>query len=443
MGVKMIIRVLSAFTIFVVGISSVGYAETLHDALRMTYASNPQLQAERAGLRALDEKLVQARAARLPNVLADISAGATRQKQSSPFFSALQTYYPRSIALSGQQTLYGGGAIKGQIDLTQVNIEIGINNLRQLEHQVLLAAVTAYADVQRNAEVVRIRSSNVEVLLRQLDAAQDRFAVGEITRTGVSQAKARLAGARSQLAAARAELAIARSSYVRTVGQAPGSLQQIPDPDFLPDGLAMAIQWAEANSPVLLNARLSELAAAHGVSIAKAGLRPNLSIGAQARTADDAGFIGGESDLVAASVNLRIPLFTGGLNRSVVREAKEQASKARISVLQAKRVTDEQVSIAWNRLIAAKSVIAASELQVQANELAFDGVVLEAEVGSRTTLDVLDAEQELLDARLALVSAQRDALVASFGLLAATGRLELAELGIDTPKTNTKQEAFP
>jgi len=427
----MIKKILVAAIAITGSLSNYGQAETLQDALVMTYRTNPQLQAERAGLRAVDEKLLQAQAARLPTLRMSVDAGITRQKQASPFFSALQTYYPRSVALSGSQTLYGGGAIRGQIDIAQVNVEIGINNLRQVEHQVLLSAVTAYADVMRNTQVVRFRSNNVEVLLKQLDAANDRFAVGEITRTGVSQAKARLAGARSQLAAARSELAISRSAYVRSVGQSPGNLETILMPGFLPDGLAMAISWAEQNAPVLLNARLAELAAAHAVSVAKAGLRPNLSLGAQARTADDTGFIGGQSDLVSTNLNLSIPLFTGGLNSSRIREAKQLESKARIGILQAKRITDEQVSIAWNRLVAAKSVIAASELQVRANELAFEGVALEAEVGLRTTLNVLDAEQELLDARLVLVSAQRDALVAAYGLVAATGRLELRELGLE------------
>jgi outer membrane protein len=424
-------------------LSATASAETLSDALAMAYTSNPQLQAERATLRATDERLWQARAARLPGLQADASTGVTRQTQSSPFFGGTETYYPRSLSLSANQTLYGGGGIQGQIDLAQVNIEIGRNNLHDLEQQVLLSALTAYVDVRRNMEVVRIRANNVEVLQKQLQAAEDRFTVGEITRTGVSQAKARLAGARSQLAGARAGLANARAAYERTVGQAPGTLEAANMPAILPDGLASAIEWAEGNAPVLRNSKLAELAAVHGISIAKAGLRPRLTLGARASTADNNGFSGAESDSLSTSLNFSMPLFTGGLNQSRVREAKQQASAARIGVLQARRITHEQVSNAWNGLVAARSVIAASEEQVKANELAFEGVEQEAEVGLRTTLDVLDAEQELLDARLALVSANRDAMVAAYGLLRTTGRLSVAELKVDVnqydPATRARQ----
>ncbi|PHR54292.1 MAG: hypothetical protein COA47_15680 [Robiginitomaculum sp.] len=410
--------------------AGVASSETLEQALGLAFASNPQLQAERAGLRAIDEGLVQARSERLPGLQADGSVGATRLKQSSPFFSSLETYYPNSVSVSGSQTLYAGGGIRGRIDLARVNVDIGRNNLRNLEQQVLLDAVTAYVDVRRNSEVVRIRSNNVDVLLKQLDAAKDRFEVGEITRTGVSQAKARAAGARSQLAAAKAALATARAAYARTIGQSPGTLEVATLPGNIPADLAEAIIWSEDSAPVLINAKLSELSAQHGITVAKSGLRPRLTLGARAGTANNNGFSGAESDFVSTALNFTMPIFTGGLNRSRVREAIEQASKARIGVLQARRITHEQVSNAWHNLMAARSVIVASQEQVAANQLAFEGVEQEAAVGLRTTLDVLNAEQELLDARLTLVSAERDALVAAYGLLRASGRLDMGNLGI-------------
>lgn len=422
--------VLLVLIITFVGVASSSLAQTLEEALGQAYASNPLLQAERAGLRAIDEDLVQAKAARLPSLQADASIGAVYTEQTSPFFSAVQTYYPRSLGLSGNYTLYGGGAIRGTIDLARVNIDIGRNSLRDLEQQVLFDAISAYLGVQRDVEVVRIRGKNVEVLSRQLDAANDRFDVGEITRTGVSQAKARLAGARSLLAAARSQLAASRAAYVRTMGQAPGTLSKASSPNILPEDMAAAINWAEIHAPILISAKLSELVATHGVTIAKAGLRPRLSIGARASTADNNGFIGAETDTVSSSLNFTMPLFTGGLNRSQIRKAREQESQARIGILQARRIVHEQVSNAWFNLIAARSVIDANEQQVAANELAFEGVEQEAFVGQRTTLDVLNAEQELLDARLALITANRDVLVAQYALLRAAGRLNLVDLGI-------------
>lgn len=421
---------LLAAMLVVLAIAAPATGETLDDALRLAYLSNPQLQGERASLRALDQGLVQARAGRLPNLQAEAGTGVTYQSQSGPFFSGSQTYYPRSLALSASQTLYGGGAVRGAIDLAQVNIDMGRNTLRQVEQQVLFAAVSAYVNVRQSSEVVRIRSNNVEVLLKQLDAAKDRFEVGEITRTGVSQAKARLAGARSLLAGARSVLAVSRAAYQRTIGQSPGTLVAATQPKILPDDLATAINWSEQNAPVLRNAKLSELAAVHGLRIAKAGLRPRLSIGARASTADNNGFTGAESDAVSTSLNFTMPLFTGGLNQSKVRQARELESRARIGVLQARRITHEQVSNAWHNLLASKAVITANKQQVAASELAFEGVVQEAEVGLQTTLDVLNAEQELLDSRLALVNAQSDALVASYGLLQAVGRLNIVDLGV-------------
>jgi len=414
--------------------ATIANAQSLNDALAIAYATNPQLQAERAGLRATDETLIQARAARLPGAQLDGSVSAKYQEQASPFFSSNETIYPRTLGVSARQTLYSGGRIQGNIDLAQVQIEIARNNLRSLEHQVLLEAVTAYMDVQQNIEVVRIRQNNVSVLRKQLVAAEDRFEVGEITKTGVSQAKARVAGAQARLSGARAVLATARAAYERTIGQAPGTLQATDMPQLQANDLATAINWAEANAPVLLNAKLSELAAHHALTVAKAGLRPTLSLGAQAITTDETSFGGSSADSVSSTLSFSMPLFTGGLNSSRVRAAKEQASQARIGILQARRITQEQVSNAWYGLIAAKSVIVASQEQVHANELAFEGVEQEAEVGLRTTLDVLDAEQELLDARLTLVSAKRDAVVAAYGLLRASGRLSVADLGVDVAR---------
>jgi len=303
------------------GFASSPMAQTLEDALSQAYASNPLLQAERAGVRAIDEDLVQAKAARLPSLQADASTGVVYTEQTSPFFSAAQTYYPRSLSLSGNQTLYAGGSIRGNIDLARVNIDIARNGLRDVEQQVLFDALSAYVGVQRGVAVVRIRAKNVEVLAKQLQAANDRFDVGEITRTGVSQAKARLAGARSLLALARSELASFRAAYVRTIGQAPGTLNNVSSPKMMPEDMAMAINWSEDYAPVLIRAKLSELSAAHGVTIAKAGLRPRLSIGARASTADNNGFIGAETDTGFSSLNFTMALFTGGLNRSQIRKA--------------------------------------------------------------------------------------------------------------------------
>ncbi len=424
---KSVLLCLSFVSIFFAGTAS---ATSLAEALEMAYGSNPQLQSQQAELQAREEQLNQAKAARLPSLQVDGSTGITYQKQSSPFFNGSQTYYPRSATISGRQVLYGGGGISGRINLARVSIEMAKNAVRQAEQEVLFGAVTAYVDVQQNTEMVRIRSKNVSVLHKQLDAANARFDVGEITKTGVSQAKARLAGSRSQLAGAKAQLAGSRAAYERMMGQAPGTLHVPGLPKNMPVDLVSAYAWAEAHAPILQNAKLAEMSAVHGVQIAKAGLRPNLSLGAQASTRDNNGFSNAQSDSVSTSLQFTMPLFAGGANTSKVREAKQRASKARIDILQARRITREQVAIAWHAMAATNAVILANQEQVIANELAFDGVTQEAEVGLRTTLDVLDAEQELLDARLGLIAAKRDAIVAAYGILRAVGRLNVTDLAL-------------
>jgi len=405
-------------------------AESLGDAMALAYASNPLLQAERAGLRATDEQLAQARARRLPSANLDASYGYSKVKQSSPFFSDTSAFKPRSAGVSLSQTIYGGGAIRGGIEAAKASIAAGRANLVGVEQSVLLDAATAYLDVLRDTDVARIRRNNVAVLDRQRQAAQDRFDVGEITRTDVSQAIARVAGAQAQLQAALSTLANSRAAYERVIGRMPGSLDDVDMPAHVPEDLETARQIAEMQSPVILAAIHSEEAARRQIQVAKAGLRPNVSVGLSGNTAKNSSFPGQKVDSIGAAARLSIPIFTGGLNQSQTRAAKQRASQARLQLAQTRRQVNEQVARAWSSLVAARAVIASSKEQVKANELAFEGVEQEAQVGLRTTLDVLDAEQELLNARLALVSAEHDADLAAFGLLAATGQLTAQKLDL-------------
>lgn len=405
-------------------------AESLGDAMALAYTSNPLLQAERAGLRATDEQLAQARARRLPSANLDASYGYSKVKQASPFFSDTSGFRPSSAGFGVNQVLYGGGAIQGGIDAAKANIAAGRANLIGVEQSVLLDATTAYLDVLRDADVVRIRRNNVDVLERQRQAAQDRFDVGEITRTNVSQAIARVAGAQAQLQAALSTLANSRAAYERVVGRMPGSLDGVNTPENVPEDLQTARQIAETESPVIRAAIHTEEAARRQIQVAKAGLRPNITLGINGSTARNGGFPGQKVDSLSTAARLSIPIFTGGLNQSQTRAAKQRASQARLQLVQTRRQVNEQVARSWSALVAAKAVILSSQEQVNANELAFEGVEQEAQVGLRTTLDVLDAEQELLNARLTLVSAEHDADLAAYGLLATTGQLTARKLNL-------------
>jgi outer membrane protein len=406
------------------------HAQTFEEMLELTYRSNPTLQAERAGVRAAEESIVQARSAWLPSVSASGSISSTYTESSGGFFNQSNTVTPQNYRINASQAIWRGGEISGAISQAEANVMAAREGLRGTEQSVLLQAATAYLDVNRDVEIAQIRRNNVEVLLAQLDAAQDRFEVGEITRTDVSQAEARLSGARAQLAAALSQLAASRARYASVVGQYPGTLSPEPPLPEMPASIEEALEIALDFSPVLRSAAFNEDSARASVQTARGAYAPDVSLSASASRGMDQSFSGDQTDRLSATLEVSVPLFTGGLNRSRVRQANFNADAARIRVTEARRQVTEVVTTAFNNLVASRSVIDSSQRSVEANEIALEGVQQEAFVGLRTTLDVLNAEQELLDARLTLVSAQRDSYVAGLTLLQAMGLLTADTLGI-------------
>ncbi len=419
--------------------TGVAQAQTLEEALVQAYNSNPTLQAERANLRSTDENLVQARSARLPTVSADASISSQSTESTSTFVIGDQEVEstsetdstPKNYSISASQAIYRGGRTSGAIDQATALILAGRESLRSTEHAVLVDTVTAFMDVRRDTEVIDIRRNNVEVLSQQLQAARDRFEVGEVTRTDVSQAEARLSGAQAEMSAAQAQLAASRAAYERMTGQPAGTLSEPPELPALPETLADAAAYAYQHSPQLLAAEYGEQAARYGVTVARGAMRPEVTLSASASAARDSNFSGDERDSTSIVGRVSVPLFTGGLNRSRVRAALASEDQARHQVNQARRVVTEGVTNAWSNYVTSLAVIASSRQSVTANEIALDGVQQEAFVGLRTTLDVLNAEQELLNARLTLVTAERDSYVAAYRLLQAMGLLSADYLGLD------------
>lgn len=429
-------------------------AQTLEETLALAYNSNPTLQAERARLRSTDEGRVQAQAGRLPTVSA--SASITRSRSEGESFSAItNTTYsfesdatPKNFGLSASQPIYRGGRIDGAIDQATAVVMAGRESLRATEQTVLIQAVTTFMDVRRDGNVVEIRQNNVEVLAQQLRAAQDRFEVGEITRTDVSQAEARLSLAQAQLSAAQAQLAASRAAYERVTGQPAASLSAPPALPALPDNLADAAEYAFDNSPQLLAARYSEEASQHAIRIARGALRPEVSLTASASSARDSSFSGDVRDSASIMGQVSVPIFTGGLNRSRIRAAVAQEEQARHQVREARRQVTEAVTNAWYGYVTSLAVIESSRQAVVANEIALDGVQQEAFVGIRTTLDVLNAEQELLESRLTFVTAERDSFVAGYLLLQAMGLASAEQLGLnvdiyDAAAADSRESRFP
>jgi outer membrane protein len=415
-------------------------AQSLEDTLVSAYQTNPTLAAQRARLRQTEEGFFQARSAELPTVSASADVTETERWGGASAFNPDGSI---GYGVSVSQSLYRGGRTDGSINAALARVEAGRAQLRSVEQTVLIDAVAAHAEVVRDQQIVAIRSNNVDVLAEQLRAARDRFEVGEITRTDVAQAEARLSGARAQLSAAQAQLAAARARYARVTGveatepETPGAAPN------LPEDLGGALETALSVNPDLQASEFTVDAAELGVDVARGALRPEVSLSASASEGRQSDFTGQAQGTASVTARVSVPIFTGGLNRSRVREALAGADEARLLSVNVRRQVIEGVTNAWNGYLAALAVIESSREAVRANEIAFEGVEQEAFVGLRTTLDVLNAEQELLNSRLELVRAERDLTVASYALLQAMGLLgaESLALPVDTGDAQARFDA--
>jgi TolC family type I secretion outer membrane protein len=405
-------------------------AETLAEAFAAAYVNNPTLVAERAALRAVDEEVPQALSGWRPTVTVTGQGGKEGADTSSPFFTRKETRTPRSLALNLSQPLYRGGRTVAGMRQAETRVLAARERLRATEQVVLLAVVTAYMDVLRDQAVVELDRNNERVLRRQYQATQDRFEVGELTRTDIAQAEARLSRATSDRISAEGNLVASRSTYKRVVGVAPGTLELAPPYGDLPQSEQEALTIAEAENPSLVAARYDEQAAGHAVRVVTGSLLPTLSLDGAASRAEDTGSNGSKSDVAGIVARLSVPLYQSGSVWSQARQARETRNELRIRIDESRQEVFDEVTQAWEALQTARARIQSDGAQVRANEIALEGVHEETTVGARTVLDVLDAEQELLDARVALVRAQRDEYVAAYRLKQAIGRLLAQNLGL-------------
>lgn len=413
--------------VLVLSSSVTGHAQTFEETLAAAYRSNPGLLAERAHLRAIDEGVVQARSGWRPSINATMTTGRSiDDKSSSP-----KVYRdPSTMSVSISQPLYNGGKTVAATAQADNAVYAGRARLSSMEQTVLLNAATAYVNVVRDQAVVDLNVNNEQVLKRQLDAAKDRFKVGEITRTDVDQASARLAGATADRIQAEGALETSRTNFASVVGMAPGKLGA-PDIAFaLPESLGEAVNIAREKNFSVLAAIYDERAARDGVRGAEGDLLPSLSLSGTASRSLNTMSANYASNSYEAKMVLNIPLYEAGATYSRVRQARQQASRQRILIDQARRSATEAVTSAWETLQTARAQIVSIKAQVMASKTALTGVEREAAVGSRTVLDVLDAEQELLNARVKLVRAQRDATVAIFRLKEAMGQLTARDLNL-------------
>lgn len=405
---------------------------TLQDALRTAYINNPQLEAQRQQAAVAQEQLAQARGQWRPQVNLSGSAGYESVDSNRPFSFNIGDRPTASAQLQTTMPVYAGGRINAGIRQAEAGIGIANAQLEGTNQDLILQVITAYVDVLQDRETVSIRENSVELLSEQVRAANDRFDVGEVTRTDVAQSEARFEGSLAALAGAEAQLEASLAVYTFLVGAPAGQLVAAPPAPAIPGTIDEAISVALGQSPDLEAARFNEKAAAEAVNSAKGALKPTVSIvgAASIQETYDDNF---RDTTVSATAQASIPLFSGGILKSQVRSARLQRDQARLQSDNAERQIRAQVAQAWFGNIASVKAITASERQVEAAEIAYEGAQEELAVGVRTTLDVLDQEQQLLEARLNLIRSQRDAYVASHQLLRAMGVLEIDLLDLDVP----------
>lgn len=405
------------------------YGQSLQDALARTYQENPTLLSARATLRSTDEAVPQALSNWRPSVevAGDISRNHTDLNTRT---DTTQTRTPRGVGLDIRQNIFRGFRTIAAVDKAELDILAQRARLRGTEQNVLLSTVTAYVAVVRDEAVLRLNINNEEVLRRQLQATRDRFSVGEITRTDVSQAEARLTGATADRIQSEGNLKISRANFENAVGIAPATLASPPTLGGLPVSVTEAVDKAQSNHPDVVAAGYVERASLQTVKSVRGELLPTLTVTGSLDQRFEFSSNTNRQDSAEIQLDLTVPLYQRGAVYSRLRAAKQDAGRSRLDLETSKRDVIESARDAWETLVTARARIKAFQAQIAANEIALDGVRREAAVGSRTVLDVLDAEQELLDSRVSLVRAERDEVVASYELKSAVGDLSAGNLSL-------------
>ncbi len=419
-----------------VSVVPAAHADTLREALQKAYATNPTLTGARAQLRANDENVPIARSRGLPSVEASGSYTENLQRSSTSFISPARQ---ATAGLTLGVPIYQGGAVRNAVRGADARVDAGRANLRDTEASLFSQVVGAYMDVIRDQAIVGLQVQNVDVLRVNLEATRDRFQVGDLTRTDVAQSEARLAIARSQLESAQSQLINSREQYIRLVGEPPVDLQPPPPLPNLPATPQVAVTVALDNNPALQAALRQRDAARFDTGVARAGRLPRLSAVGTTNYVDYLGSLGGTgsgaisqtSRSSGAGLQATIPLFQGGLPAAQVRQSQARESQAIEAVTETERSIVAQTRAAFASYRASNEVIASSQVAVDANTLSLEGVRAENSVGNRTILDILDAQRELLNSQVDLVTARRNSYVAGFSLLASMGQAEARDLGLD------------
>ena len=409
-------------------------AETLREALNSTYKVNPRLDAARAIQRATDEEVPRALSGYRPSITGSADTSyelqSTRPAAGSGIPRSTTESNPRGYEVGVVQPLFRGFRTKNAVSAAEATVRAGWEALRSTEASVLLEAVTAYTDVVRDQAILTLRENNVTVLTRDLKATQDRFAVGEVTRTDVAQAQARRAGAVAALDLARANLKTSRATYERVVGHPPSGLVEPKPSPQVPKSLNESVEVGSRESSGVVAALYREQAARFNIDLIRGERLPTVQLEANyGRRFDQADSIDA-TETTTVTGRVSVPFYTGGEVEARVRQAKHTHVQRLQEIEQARTEVQAQVVTAWSQLQAAKAAVESDQASVDANRIALAGVREEERVGQRTLLDVLNAEQELLNSEVTLATDRRNLVVASYTVLSTIGRLSAQELGV-------------
>ncbi len=401
------------------------------------YQNNPQLNAQRAAVRATDETVPQALSAYRPNVTATLGGGSqytdavSNGAQGKRLEVGLQS--PHAAGITATQTLFNGNQTANKVRSAESQVSGAREGLRLLEQTILLSAATIYMDYLRDAAILEVQRSNTRVLELTLRQTRDRYSAGLVTPTDVAQSEAQLAAGKTQELAAEATLTTTRANFRRIIGSEPANLQPgSPVDRFLPTTLREATALALVENPNVTSAKYGIDVSFLNVKINEGALLPTLALQATVQRAWQPNITTLRSFTASALAQASVPVYQGGTEYSLIRQSKESLEQQRLTLEQARDQARADLVTAWGQLLASKAQVTATQTQVEASELAYLGTTREAQVGQRTVIDILNAQQTLVNARLALVTAQHDRVVASYAVLSAIGRLSPQILGLTT-----------
>lgn len=430
-------RVLWSSVALGAGFAGSAGAETLNEALVKAYQSNPQLNAARAQQRATDENVPQALAGYRPQIVASLSAGL-QPVRNLLVDNTIQTatLKPWTIGLTVTQNLFNGFKTASSVRVAELQVRSGREALRNTGQGVLLDAVTAYMNVIANQALVEAQRGNVAFLRETVGITKKRLDAGDVTPTDTAQAEARLSRGLADLNAAEVALETSRAVYAQVIGNMPGSLAPAQTVDrFVPRGRQEAIEASSRENPAVLGATYDVDVATTNISVAESSLLPQANVQANVNHSSDSDPNLGTKRADQASVvgTLTLPIYDGGTAASQTRQAKETAAQSRQVLEQVRNQARTAAISAWISSEGTKVALAAAEAEVKSATIALQGVRREAQAGQRTTIDVLNSQQDLTSARTRQIVAQRDRVIASYTLLSAIGRLDVRTLGLNTP----------